>query len=132
MKILMMATADYAAVEPKTGKLNVIGVFRRINAPSFPSVHPRLYVVIQIEGELADSRNPHNASMTIADEDGRTIVAIETPFELPKAPPGIPPQQTLVLELNGFVFHHAGDYVFATSVNDGEAIASTVVQVVGP
>lgn len=130
MKILMMATADYAAVEPKTGKLNVIGVFRRINAPNFPAVHPRMYVVIQVAGELADSRNPHNASMSIADEDGKAIASIDIPFEMPEAPPGIPPQHTLILELNGHVFHSAGDYVFEASVNGGEASASTVIQVV--
>ena len=112
MKIPLMVTADYAAVEPKTGKLNVIGVFRRIYAQNFPAVHSRMYVVMQIAGEVGDSRNPHNVSVTISDEDGKTIASMEIPFEIPKAPPGIPPQHTLILELNGTVFDNAGDYVF--------------------
>ena len=53
MKILMMVTADYASIEPQTGKLNIIGVFNQINAQEFPTSHRRMYLVIKRQPDEA-------------------------------------------------------------------------------
>ena len=94
MKILMMVTADYASIEPQTGKLNIIGVFNQINAQEFPTSHRRMYLVIKIGGEIFDNPNPHKLSVALADEDGIEIVAIEGEFEMLSSSPGILPQHS--------------------------------------
>ena len=130
MKILMMVTSDYAAVEPQTGKLNIIGVFNQINAQEFPTSHRRMYLVVKIGGEISDSRNPHKLSVALTDEDGVEMIAIEGGFEMPNSPPGIPPECNMVLELNALVFQKPGEYRFYARVNDGEAEESVVMQVI--
>ena len=129
VKILMMVTADYASIEPQTGKLNIIGVFNQINAQEFPTSHRRMYLVIKIGGEIFDNPNPHKLSVALADEDGIEIVAIEGEFEMLSSSPGILPQHSALLEVNDAVFHRPGDYRFYVNVNDGEAEESVVMQV---
>ena len=41
--------ADYALIDT-TGKLSIIGVFNRLWAPSFPTLHPLLFVVAAWRG----------------------------------------------------------------------------------
>lgn len=126
----MMVFADYAAVEPQTGKLNVIGVFNRIAAVKFPTTHHRMYMALKFEGEFADSSRAHKLSATLANEDGVDILGLQGEFRMPDSPPGIPPQIGLVLELNQLQFDRPGDYRFYVAVNDGELDDSSVLQLV--
>ena len=130
MKIPMMVTADYATIDPMTGKLHILGVFRNINARSFPCQHPRMCLALIIEGEIADSRNPHEMSVSLTDEDGQEIVALRGSFEMPTGVAGIPPHANVLLELNDLVFEEPGSYCFYVTVNDGEVEESAAIQIV--
>jgi len=130
VKIVMMVTADYAAVEPQTGKLNVLGVFTRITAEEFPTTHHRMYLAVKFEGEILDGSRPHQLSVTLASEDGVNLFALEGEFRMPESPPGIPPQCGLVVELNQLKFENPGDYRFYVRVNDGDLDESSVLQLV--
>lgn len=130
VKILMMVAADHATVEPQTGKLNVLGIFNRISALKFPAVQQRMCLVVKIEGEIADSRNPHTLSVALTDEDGIEMVIIEGGFEMPGNPPGIPPEHISLLEFNEIIFQKPGEYRLYVRVNDGETEESMVLQVV--
>ena len=126
----MMVAADYAAVEPQTGKLNIIGVFNRITAQEYPTTHHRMYLAVKFEGEITDGSRPHQLSVTLASEDGVNLFAIEGEFRMPASLPGIPPQCGLVIELNQLKFEHPGDYRFYVRVNEGELDESSVLQLV--
>lgn len=130
MKILMMVAADYATVEPQTGKLNVLGIFNRISALKFPAIQRRMCLVVKIEGEISDSRNPHTLSVALTDEDGTEMVIIEGEFEMPGSMPGIPPEHIALLEFNEIIFQEPGEYRLYVRVNDGEIEESMVLQVV--
>lgn len=130
MKTVMMVTADYAAVEPQTGKLNVIGVFNRILVRHFPVIHRRMYFAVKLEGELSDNTEAYTVLANLTDEDGREIWVIEGQFVFPDSPPGIPPQCSIVMEINSLRFGQPGDYLFQIQVNDAELEESTVLQVV--
>jgi len=126
----MMVTADYAAVEPATGKIHILGVFRQIHAQKFPARHRRMCLVVKIEGEISDSRNPHKLSVTLTDEDGAEMITIEGGFEMPGSSPGIPPEYNALLEFNELVFQKSGEYRFYVRVNDDEVEEATVIQVI--
>lgn len=131
MKILMMAAADYATFEPVTGKLNILGFFRRITANEFPASHPRMCFVIKFEGEFSDHPEPHSLNLTMVDEDGGEILNIEGPFEMPIGTVDMPPECNVILELNGLTFHHPGEYLFHVRVDDGlveDSISIAVIQ----
>ncbi len=135
MKIPMLVTADYATVDPMTGKLHILGVFRNINARSFPFQHSRMCLAMIIEGEIADSRNPHELSVSLADEDGQDLFSMQGGFELPPHASGTPPHANVLLELNDLSFDKPGEYCFYVRVNDREVEGpevegSTAIQVV--
>ncbi|MCY4145752.1 MAG: hypothetical protein OXE95_04745 [Chloroflexi bacterium] len=135
MKIPMMVTADYATVDPLTGKLHILGVFRSISAQSFPCKHSRMCLALIIEGEIADSRNPHELSVSLAGEDGQELLSMQGGFELPPHTGGVPPQTNVLLELNDLSFDQPGEYCFYARVNDHEVEdpeleGSTAIQVV--
>ncbi len=130
MKIPLMVTADYATIDPITGKLHILGVFRNINANSFPTQHPRMCLALIIEGEFADSNNPRELTVTLADEDGIEIFTMKGAFEMPKSASGIAPHCNVLLEFNDLQFEKPGQYCFYVSVNTDELEESTVIQVV--
>ena len=130
MKIPMMITADYATVDPITGKLHILGVFHTIRANEFPCRHPRMCLALRIEGEIADSINPHDLSVTLADEDGNEVFSIQGAFEMPKSTSGIPPHCNVLLEFNDLQFEKPGEFCFYVTVNADETTGSSVIQVV--
>ncbi|MDE2855286.1 MAG: hypothetical protein OXN88_14025 [Chloroflexota bacterium] len=130
MKIPLMVTADYATVDPITGKLHILGVFRNIYANGFPTKHPRMCLALIIEGELADSKNPHDLTVTMADEDGVELFSMKGAFDMPKSASGIAPHCNVLMEFNDLKFEKAGQYRFYVTVNTNEIEDSTVIQVV--
>jgi len=125
-----MVTADYATIDPITGKLHILGVFRSINANAFPTQHPRMCLALIIEGEFADSRNPHELAVTLADEDRVEVFSMKGAFEMPKSASGIAPHCNVLLEFNDLQFEKPGQYGFYVAVNHDEIEGSTVIQVV--
>ena len=130
MKIPLMVTADYATIDPITGKLHILGAFREISTKAFPCLHSRLCLALIIEAEIADSNNPHELSVSLADEDGNEVFAMQGPFEMPKSVSGIPPHCNVLLEFNNLQFEKPGEYCFYVSVNTDEIAGSSVIQVV--
>lgn len=130
VKIPLIVTADYATIDPITGKLHVLGVFRDIYSNSFPTQHPRMCLALIIEGELADSVNPHDLAVTLADEDGVEVFSMKGAFEMPKTASGIAPHCNVLLEFNDLQFEKPGQYCFYATVNTDEIQEATVIQVV--
>jgi hypothetical protein len=126
MKLLMLVTADYASIEPQTGKLNILGLFRSIFAANFPAKHRVMAVVVKLGGELGDNQEQHELKIALADEDGNEIFHVSGAFGLPDAPPGIQPEHNLVLELRDIGFPHPGTYGIYVTV-DNDLLGSTSV-----
>jgi hypothetical protein len=131
MKVLMLIVADHASVEPGTGKLNILGAFRQIQAAHFPVQHHTMYLVIKLGGETGDKPNPHTLFVSFADEDGHELLNISTPFKMPRVNPGIQPEFNAVMEFRDLVFPHPGAYSFAVRVDkEDSATDQTAVHVI--
>ena len=130
MKIALIVTADYATIDPITGKLHILGVFRVIYASSFPCQHKRMCLALAIEGEIADSRNPHDLLVTLADEDGTQVFSMKGSFEIPLGEGGIRPQCNLLVEINDLRFERSGEYCFYVTINGDELEENTAIEVV--
>lgn len=129
MRILLLVTADYAAVEPVTNKLNILGIFRNIAVENFPATHRRMYLVVKLGGSEISGVNEHKLALSVEDEAGVESARFETSFQLLPGSAGIPPEHNALFELNGMVFNKPGDYSFNVRVNDGEVDATTAIQV---
>ncbi len=130
MRIPMMITADCATVDHSNGKIHVLGIFRNIYTDAFPFQHSRMCLAMIIEGEISDSENPHDLSVTLADEDGKEVFSIRGAFEMPKSVGGIAPHCNLLLELNDLPFEKPGEYCFYAAINGDELDDTVAIQVV--
>ena len=130
MKIPLMVVADYATIDPITGKLHILGVFRAIYASTFPCQHKRLCLALTIEGEIADSKDPHELVVSLTDEDGTQVFSMQGSFEMPQGVGGIRPQCNLLVEFNDLRFERPGEYCFYVTINGDELEENTAIQVV--
>ena len=125
-----MVTADYATVDPITGKLHILGVFRAIYAKEFPLQHNRMCLALVIEGEVADSKSPHDMVITLANEDGIEAFCLQGAFEMPESVSGIAPQCNVLVEINDLRFEKPGEYCFYVTINGDELDDSVAIQLV--
>ena len=129
VKVAMLLTAEYAAVESATGKLNILGVFNRFEVERLVEPHRSVFLVTRIAGERADSPSTHNLAVKLTDPDGAKMVELTGNFEMPAGAQGIDPECDFVLKFDQLAFKLAGIYRFNVDVDDGAVQASTVIQV---
>ncbi len=110
--------ADYANMTDN-GKLNVMGVFRQINASQFPCRHLSMDLVIQLQTEPLDTlRGEQVLSASLIDADGSVLYQIEMPFKFPEQSRNLRPVANFMLRVNNLEFFYPGEYVWVVSVNE--------------
>ncbi|MCK6581189.1 MAG: hypothetical protein L6Q98_24120 [Anaerolineae bacterium] len=124
----MFVVADYASIEPATGKLNVLGVFTSITAASFPAVHRRMAVIARITADNpTETTDPRKFELLLTDADGTDHLKFSGMIALPRDAQGNRLDQNVLVELNNVEFPHSGVYEFAIYV-DGHRIGDTPIE----
>lgn len=116
MKLLLLLTAEYANVTGD-GKLNVMGVFDTINAPSFPARHASMYLVAKLGAELGEYGETRNLSIRLLDPDGNQLINLPGTVNIPKGQGGIKPEVNALVELKDIVFPKPGPHQFVIFVD---------------
>ena len=116
MRPLLFLTADYANVT-SDGKLNVMGIFKEINAYTFPARHSSMHLVAKLAAELGEYEQTRNITVILIDADGKRIMELSGPFNVPKAEGGKKPEVNIILELKDIVFPSPGRYEFVLLVD---------------
>ena len=119
MKIPMALLADEANVSQE-GKLNVLGVFDRIAAGAFPTVHPRMVFVFRVQAEYADAGRSCPVRVRLMDEDGATLFDAGGELAAPPVAPGGFATANQLFNLVGVRFPRPGSYKFVVNVGDLE------------
>jgi len=117
VKLAVLADGANATAE---GKLNILGIFNALHAPSFPCVHPQMCLVLRFEATRAEEGKSRNIEIQLADDDGQKVFAINAALVIPKGQPGMPIRLDHILALNGVRFARPGDYVFNVLVGDDQ------------
>lgn len=128
MKIVILLTAEYAAVESGSGKLNILGVYNRFKPDSAAESPKRVYLVTRVRGSQADSPSTHKLTAKINDPTDTLLVEISGNFNMPAGTPGVDPECDFVFEFNQLEFNQTGIYTFSVDVDEGTVSASTVIQ----
>ena len=129
MEIVVLLTAEYAAVESGSGKLNILGVYNRFKLESTPEQPRRVYLVTRIRGKQADSPSTHLLTVNLTDPSGATLVEMSGNFRMPAGTSDVYPECDFVLEFDQLEFKQAGTYSFGVDLDDGTVQASTVIKV---
>ncbi len=110
--------ADYANLTGN-GKLNVMGVFRQINASQFPCRHLAMYLVINLQTDpIEELRGERVLIARLIDADGSVLRQIELPFKFPERSNGVRPEANFILQINNLEFPYPGDYAWHIFVGD--------------
>jgi hypothetical protein len=117
MKIPMAFLADEANVSQE-GKLNVLGIFDRIAASAFPTVHPRMVFAFRVQSDYADSGQPFSVRVRLMDEDGGVLFDASGEMVAPPVQPGEFSTANQVFTLVGVQFERPGSYKFVINVGD--------------
>ena len=124
MDVSLALLAD-AANTSRDGKLNLLGIFDAIQAPTFPTTHPSMTLVLRLEASAADGDRAHDLDVRFIDADGARLFKIDARVVVPPGmEPGQPHQFTHPIQINGLALKRPGQYAFEVRV-DG-VLAATV------
>jgi len=119
LKIPVAFLADEANIS-QDGKLNVMGIFDRIAASAFPTVHPKMVFVFRIHAEFTDVGRTSPVQVRLVDEDGGVIFEANGEIVSPTVSPGEFSTANQVFTLVGVQFSQPGVYKFLVSVDEME------------
>lgn len=116
MDVKLAVLADYANVS-QDGKLNIMGIFQEINAPSLPFPLPQMYLVLTFEAGPAEFGSEKQLRVVLVDSDGNERMSLEGQVKVPRPlRRGAPAYINEAIGLAGVPFDRAGDYHFAALV----------------
>src|SRR5690606_36569850 len=115
MRVKLALLADYANVTAY-GKLNILGVFDRINVTAVPAVHPQSHRVLRFEAHAMGRDRVHNVEIRLHDPDGKAV--FEVKGDVVSHGTGRATASHQILTLNNLHLTKSGDYTFAVFVND--------------
>lgn len=127
MRVPLAVLADYANVTAE-GKLNIMGIFNRINAASMPAVHTQMRLVIHFQTDPADRGQSKQIDIKLLDADGKVLLALGSNLAISEDQP-LTAEFNEILELTGLRFERFGDHSFHVMVN-GETKAQIPFKVV--
>src|SRR3989344_2673019 len=110
MKIVAFLIAD-RIYKAQNGKINIEGLFGRINSKSFPALHKQLYVLTAFEGPNWE----YDHILTITQDDS-VVAEIHT-----KVNKNSGVSWNVVNEINGLPLAIPGKYIFEAKINSQEA-----------
>jgi len=116
MKIDLFLAADYANITGD-GKLNVMGIFREINAQNFPARHSSMHLVIRLCAELGEYGLTRELNVKLLDADGSELMGLSGQINIPKAEGGRIPQTNVILELKDIIFPKPDTYQFVVLID---------------
>lgn len=117
MRLLLFLTADYTNVT-SDGKLNIMGIFNQINASSFPSCHPSMYLVIKLAVDLKEESLDTMLNIKLRDQENKEIFGITIPIAPQDRHTGKPSEIQVILQLKDIIFPHPGKYQFVLLVEN--------------
>jgi hypothetical protein len=126
VKLEFLAFSDYAAVDA-SGKINLVGIFTRLDLPSVPMKLHRFYVSVSGRAEEGDFGKQQDLHFQLLDPDGQ-VTALDQKVTLGALPRAALPDSEVVmfflLEVNQHSFEKYGKYQLRAAVG-GELLGTT-------
>ncbi len=116
MQVKLAVLADYANVTAE-GKLNILGIFDRINVHDVPAVHPQMHLILRLEAHSAERGRTQNIEIRLYDPDGQTVFEVRGDM-VPQGGPGQTIATNQILTLNNLQLNKTGGYTFVIFVNN--------------
>lgn len=120
MEVNLAVLADYANVS-QDGKLNIMGIFQEVNAPSLPFPLPQMYLVMSLSAGPAEFNSQRQIRVVLLRADGQEILGLEGHVQVPEpVRAGSRAYINETIGLAGVQFDQAGDYGFSILIGGDE------------
>ena len=131
MDVDLALLADAATIDG-SGKLNILGVFDRLQTTAFPTRHPRLSLVLRFAAGVHEV-GKHEIGISLKAPNGKEVMRIDGEMNLTAGRREVAEGVLVphILNMDGLVFPTAGTYAFDVWV-DGEHHVSIPLMVDGP
>jgi len=119
MNATLAVLADFAN-QSADGKLNILGAFDTIYAPSFPAAHPEMKVVVRFELHPAEADQAKALEIQFRGSDGQKLLGLQGVLQVtvrPDSPAGEMLSTHTILGINGLQLPAAGRYEFVVMIN---------------
>jgi len=130
MKIDFAVVCDYALID-QYGKLSVMGIFHHIWVSQFPSVHPRLHLVIRLKGSRTEI-GEHKVNIKLTDQEGREIITGDGTVNLSEPPAGVLEVEAGAVLVFDVPFEQPGRYRFEIEVDSDISAVVPITVSPGP
>jgi len=117
MRIDFAVVCDYALID-QYGKLSVLGIFHHIWVSQFPTVHPRLHLVLRLKGARTEI-GEHKVKIKLTDSEDREIITGDGEVSFSEPPAGVLEVESGAVLVFDVPFEQAGKYQFEIEV-DGD------------
>lgn len=124
----MALIADDANLSQE-GKLNVLGAFDRIAAPSYPTVHPKMVFVVRIEATHGDGGRRVPVRVRLVDEDGGVLFEAGGEIQAPEVLQGDIATAYQIFALVGVAFEKPGLLHFRVNLGENPPYETPLVLV---
>jgi hypothetical protein len=117
VQVNLALLADYANIS-REGKLNILGIFDRINAQSMPAIHPQMQLILTLEADRVDADKEHKIEIQLIDADGAKLFSIPGDLKFGQPPPGERVRINHIMQLSNLQFSRFGEYEFKIIINN--------------
>jgi hypothetical protein len=126
MHVDFAVACDYAIID-QHGKLSVLGIFQHIWAARFPSVHPRLHLVVRLRGKRTEV-GEHGLQIRLLDDDDAEVLSGDGTVTFNEPPAGVTDLEAGAVLAFDVPLQKPGRYRFEIAV-DGSVQATVPIGV---
>ena len=130
MRIDFAVVCDYALID-QYGKLSVLGIFHHIWVSQFPTVHPRLHLVLRLKGARTEIGD-HKVKIKLTDSEDREIITGDGEVSFAEPPAGVLEVESGAVLVFDVPFEQAGKYQFEIEVDDDIRTLVPITVSMGP
>jgi hypothetical protein len=130
MRFDFAVVCDYALID-QYGKLSVLGIFQHIWVSQFPTVHPRLHLVLRLKGSRTEV-GQHQVQIRLTNEEGKEIIKGDGNVNFAEPPAGVLEVEAGAVLLFDVPFESAGRYQFEVEVDQDVRIEVPITVSLSP
>lgn len=130
MKIDFAAACDYALID-QYGKLSVLGIFQHIWVAQFPTVHPRLHLVMRLKGKRTEV-GEHRVCIRMYDDERNEIIRGDGTVNFSEPPAGVTEIEAGCVLVFDVPLQKPGRYAFEITVDEDLVTEVPIAVAQGP
>ena len=116
MNLNLAAICDHAMVDQQ-GKLSLIGIFQNVWVARFPAMHPRLHLVLRLQGTRAEI-GKHSIVIDFSDPEGESLIKGGGAVTFKEPPKGVVDIEASAILTFDLPLPREGRYQFKIKIDD--------------